>query len=240
MKTDKKPIIGFICVMLSCILVIGITIGLLSSANNKVAAGTTTDTTADTTDESTPDIPEEPIVDEPELQWGYKFKYFDGCIDGGWVGDIAYKSQKNTFNIDDVTLTVSFGSFLSGYGPVDCDVPEFDIYFADPSGYLDVSIYDLKTVEDQFFSEKYDIDFVDDRPNGVYYYEYAYSEEITIPKELFTENEGIIRLVIAGMNIAEHSDYVNDYLILGQADIKYQLQGDEVILSKPCDDEWHY
>lgn len=31
MKSDKRPVIGLICVMLSCILVIGITIGLLGT-----------------------------------------------------------------------------------------------------------------------------------------------------------------------------------------------------------------
>lgn len=31
MKSDKQAVIGLICVMLSCILVIGITIGLLGT-----------------------------------------------------------------------------------------------------------------------------------------------------------------------------------------------------------------
>lgn len=254
MKEYKKPIIGLMCVVLSCILVMGITLGLLNSANNTASAGSTTDT-MDTT--NTPQEPpaeelpaeEPPLLDEiepepePELQWGYKFKYFDGAIDNSWIGDIAYKSQKNTFNIDDVTLTVSFGSLFTMHKPNEYDdVPEFDFYFADPSGYIDESIYTLKTIKEQFFSEKYNIKFVNDKPNRVYYHEYAHTEEITIPKELFTESEGVIRMVIAGTNVAEDwdSEYLTNYMILGEADIKYQMQGDKVILSKPYDDCWHY
>lgn len=230
MKSDKKPVIGLICVILSCIFVIALTLGLLASAKENVVA----DSDAD----SVTDVP----PSEPELEWGYKFKYFNGSIDGGWIGDIAYKSQKCTFNVDDVTLTVSFGSFSSKYGPEDCDVPEYDIYFVDPSGYIDVSIYTVKTVRKQFFSEEYGVTYVKDQTeNWDYHYEFAHTEEITIPEELFTESEGFIRLMIGGTNIAEHSPYIKGYLILGEANIKYQLQGtDKVVLSRPYDDEWHY
>lgn len=248
MKTDKKPVIGLFCVILSCVLVIGITLGLLSSANNnEVAAGSTADTT-NTTSDNTAGITEEPPTEEPEpeLQWNYKFKYFDGCIGGGGCeGDIAYKSQKNNFNLDDVTLTVSYGALWSGLGPNQYyDVPEFDFYFADPSGYINESIYTLKTIKEQFFSEKFDVTMVDDKMDSrYYYYEYAHTEEITIPKELFTESEGIIRMVIAGINVAErwHSYFLDNFLVLGEAKIKYQLQGEELILSKPVTDSiWHY
>ena len=240
MKSDKTPVIGFICVMLSCILVLGITIGLLSSANKNTAiAGATTDTTPNNTPETLDKSPvDEP---EPELYFGYKFKNFGGSIDGGFLGHIAYKSHKSTFNVDDVTLTVSFGSLWARFGMNNSiDVPEFDFYFADSSG---ESIYTLKTIKEQFFSEKYDISRVDDKTDRRYYYhEYAYTEDITIPKELFTESEGVICMVIAGINVAENSHYINDYLTLGKAEIKYKLNGmDQVVLSKPyTDDIWYY
>lgn len=241
MKSDKTPVIVFICVMLSCILVLGITIGILSSANNNtVAAGATTDTT-DTTD-NTPETPEESPIDEPEpeLYYGYKFKKVSAAIDGCSVGDIAYKSTKSTFNVEEVTLTVSFGSLGAKLGPDKwTDVPEFDIYFVDSSG---ESVYTLKTIKEQFFSEKYGIYRVDDETDSrYYYYEYAHTEEITIPQELFTESEGVISICIGGINVAENSPN-NYYLILDQAEIKYKLNGmDQVVLSKPYTDHlWYY
>lgn len=237
MKTDKKPIIGFICVMLSCVLVIGLTLGLLISAGRNTADGSTADSTTETAENSSKEVPEFPSEIEPELQWGYKFYYGSGSGCGtNIIGQIACKSQKNTFNIDNVTLTISYGAMEAKYGPSkEFDVPEFDIYFAEfnpRSENVYPCVYHVKTVKEQFFSEKYAVNMVDDRANRVYYYEFNHSEEITIPKELFTESEGEIPLLITGTNEAKWPPYGNQYLWLCKLYINYKLQGtDKVVLS---------
>lgn len=224
MKSDKKPVIGLICVMVCCIFVLCITIGLFASVGY---ASFVADSEASES--------------EPGLEWGYKFKHVDIIFDGGWVGDIAYKSPKSTFNVDEVTLTVSFGSLWAKYGPEDCDVPEYDIYFKEHSEYVDESIYTLKTVRKQFFSEEYCINrVVDGGEDWDYHYEFNHTEQITIPKELFTESEGIICLMIGGTKIGGNMSYQNGYMILAGTDIKYQLKGTEVILSKPYNYSWYY
>lgn len=215
MKTDKKPIIGFICVMLSCVLLIGLTLGLLLYANRVDAAGSAL-----------------------ALERGYTFKYQYGVSSCGpnSRGQIACKSQKNTFNIDNVTLTISYGAVGAKNGPeVTLNVPEFDIYFAEfnpRSENVYPCVYHVKTVKEQFFSEKYDVNMVDDYANGVYYYEFNHSEEITIPKELFTEKNGQLTLVISGTNDVERNPYGYDYMCLCKLYINYKLQGtDKVVLS---------
>lgn len=234
MKSDKKPVIGFICVMLSCILVIGITIGLLSSAGNEVAEGSTTDTT-DTTDNSG-----EPAAINPELIWGYEPPPSNGNICSPpvrWPCHMGYKSDKRTVDIDNVKLTLSFGVLLifeiddeyieyereNGW-----DIPEFEIYFADESGN---NIHTVREVKESFILEKYRVAYMY-KEGG--YYAFNHSEEITIPKELFTESEGVIKICVGGMNVAGDNPR---YEVLCYEDIKYQLiENNQVVLSP----RWEY
>lgn len=242
MKEDKKSIIGLACVVLSCILVMGITLGLLSSANNTASAGSTTDTT-DTTSDNTSETPEEPPVEEPapepELQWGYKFEKISGATSCSTpLSNYAYKSQKRTLNIDEAKITISFGARDGNAYIENCSIPEYSIYFASSDDlliyegyYLDHSIYTVKTVNEQIFSEEYKVTRVDDRDEIYYYYEFAHSEEITIPKELFTDSKGNITLCIAGKNISGDSHYVENFII-GAISLKYHINGtNEVVLS---------
>lgn len=227
MKADKKPVIGLICVVLCCTLVFSLTLGLLMSAN-RVAPNTPP--MADATVETPKDLPEA----QPELEWGYKFKRYNGAIDGGWVGHIAYRSQTSTFAVDEVKLTISFGSCWPKmeYAWDVYYVPEFEIYFADPSGYIADNFYTARKVNEQLFSEEYRATYVDDEQNNLSYYEFNHSEEISVPKELFSESGGRIRIVIGGMNYAPYNE--NKYLIFDVVTIDYRLiENNQVQLSVP-------
>ena len=242
MNSEKKSIIGFVCVMLCCILVIGITIGLLSSVDNTVTADTTADTT-DTTD-STKDTTEEPpeIEPEPELEWGYKLPDAHGgtsCAGSTrtrWPVNIAYKSGKKTFNADNVKLTMSYGILssteINEYNIemmriyMGWDITWFEIYFADEAGN---NIHTVRKVEESLIREKYRV-VSHVRDGG--YYAYNHTEEITIPKELFTESEGTITLCLGGNNIAGEEP---GYEVLDYTYISYQLIGDNQVVLSP---EW--
>lgn len=233
MKVDKKPVIGLICVVLSSILVMGITLGLLSSANNTATAGSKVDTTDNST--GTPKVsPENEMV--YELEWGYKHELFGSTgREMRWPIYMGYKAIKKTFDIDSVNLILSFG--VMSYNEIDTefieiareyggwDISEFEIYFADEYGNNIMA----RKVAENFISEKYRVTFVTDELNNICYFVFNHSEEITIPKELFTENEGIIKICIGGMNVAGDEP---GYEVLCNEHIKYQLvENDKVILS---------
>ncbi|MCH5147024.1 MAG: hypothetical protein J1F61_03330 [Clostridiales bacterium] len=221
MKSDKKPVIGLICVMACCIFVIALTLGLLASVH---VAGSAADSTADA-DTETP-------ASEPELEWGYKFQ-LNGVSgrEQRWLTSIAYKSDKRTFNIDEVKLTLSFGSLRSGkdVGFDDFDIPEFKIYYADKSRN---NLYTVRNVQEDFTSEEFGINIIYDVPNNLYYYEFNHSEEITIPKEIFTQSEGIFTITIGGMNYAW-----GEYVIIDGTDLEYRLVGDNEVVLSPA---WVY
>lgn len=243
MKSDNKPVIGLICVVLSCILVMGITLGLLSSANNTALAGLTTDTT-DNTPDNTPDttkeFPAEEPQPEPELIWGYEPRTGESSCFSPEHGHMGYKSDKKTFDIDNVKLTLAYG--VLAYYEIDefaieyyyrnhlgLDIPEFEIYFGDE---FKNNIYTLREVKESFINEKYRVAGVGNDCD--YRYEFNHLEEITIPKELFTESEGIIIICVGGMNVAGDEP---KYEVLCSEQIKYQLiENDKVILSP----RWEY
>lgn len=233
MNTNKKSIIGLICVVLSCILVVGITLGLLSSVNNNSATAGTTSDTPNTTEEPPVEEPEP----EPELIWGYEPPNTGGssCF-GSEPGHMGYKSDKKTFDIDNVKLTLAYG-ILDGE-EIDemaieyyyrnlrgLDIPEFEIYFGDE---FNNNIYTLREVKESFINEKYRVEF-NYIAGGDSFFKFNHSEEITIPKELFTESEGVIIICVGGINIAGNKP---GYKVLCSEHIKYQLvENDKVILS---------
>ena len=228
MKSDKTPVIGFICVMLCCTLVLGIAIALLSSVNNTASAGTT-------------DISDNNSSVKSELEFGYTEKMFgqSGPEVPGWGNFyFAYRSEKRTLDIDSVKLTISFG--VLSYNEIDAafieykreyagwDIPEFKIYFADEDG---SNIQTAREVKESFINEKYRVKGVVDEPNNLYSYVFNHSEEITIPKELFTESEGIIKICVGGMNVAGNEP---EYAVLCYEYIKYQLIENNKVVLSPC------
>ncbi len=152
---------------------------------------------------------------EEGLEYGFDVR---GLNDSRYA---AYKSEKNTFDINDVTLDFYYGSLTySSFETVKKTIsyPNFDIYF-NPEGGEKVLI---KQVNEEFFSEKYRVTVDDARAK------YNHKEAFTIPKELFTGETGVIYFQGYGDNIRTEEE---DYEVIFSINICYKVDGDKVILS---------
>jgi hypothetical protein len=118
---------------------------------------------------------------------------------------LAFKNETDRFDIGDVTLEFLYGGV---WGELDATLqgsynyPYFEIGFENDEGQKVI----VKEVEENLVSEKYryvikyDLD-----GNGSYYVserKFNHSEELTIPKELFTKTYGSIVFALYGENIA--------------------------------------
>ena len=140
----------------------------------------------------------------------------------------AYRSDKTEFDIDDVTLDFYYGGWFSNLG-IDYDLrqhnfPTFEIYFTNDAN--DKCF--VKRVEENLVSEKYRCKFIYDDDWNFIELKFNHSESITIPREIFTENEGVIYFAIYSKN-ANHTVPEVEW-IAGKA-IFYKIIGEKVILS---------
>ena len=142
----------------------------------------------------------------------------------------AYRSDKNTFDIDDVTLEFFLGIIFTGSPEFNIEhshksYPSFDIYFSNDSKDKIV----VRTVNENLISDKYRIKPVfDENGNATDELSYNYSEIFTVPKELFKNETGIIYFGIAGTNVmAEEPTYSR----LASIGIYYKVANGKVTLS---------
>ena len=141
---------------------------------------------------------------------------------------VAYKSDKTFFDIEDVTLTFYYGGHYDNYiediRESIYNIPSFDIYFTDEYGNEIL----VKTVEENFVSDKYNLDFI----FGNFWQTeviFNHSESITIPKEMFKEESGVVYFSIRGTNILEPNP---TYKSIRTMPIYYKkFCGDKIILS---------
>ena len=128
----------------------------------------------------------------------------------------AYKSDKREFDINDVTLTFYYGGH---YG---IEYPSFELYFENENN----DIYLIKKVDDHN-PEDYLIDtdykklFAKDKRV------FNHSEIITIPKELFINDNGYILFVLA----YEYEQNMKPDR-LATIGILYEKRGDKIFLSE--------
>ena len=138
----------------------------------------------------------------------------------------AYRSDKTKFDIDDVTLTFYYGGFYE-YN-IESEIknrfsyPTFELYFCDEK--LD-NIILVKRVEENLVSEKYRV-YSTLKFFNKHVIEYKHSEIITIPKELFAEDWGIIYFCLYGANVREDSEVK----IITSVQISYKKDGDTITL----------
>lgn len=138
---------------------------------------------------------------------------------GSSIFTCGYRSEKDTFDINNVTLTLLFG------GNYDKDIskelknhsyPNFFISLTNEKGHSIV----LKTVYEELISEKYrttwDYFFEDDC--GIV--DYGYFESITIPKQLFVSERGSVLISIG-----------HEYMYIMETVVYYELTGDTITLS---------
>lgn len=140
----------------------------------------------------------------------------------------AYKSDINEFNIDDVTLEFFFGGhYPSGvehelsYGR---NYPTFELYFVDEEG----NRYFVKRIEENFVSDKYSCEVVYDENWYITEIRYNHSEQITIPPEVFTKENGQIWFEIHSANA---NDIEPEVKRITGISIFYQVSNGRVILS---------
>ena len=140
----------------------------------------------------------------------------------------AYKSEKNEFYIDNVTLDFYYSIYYyesEEYTQKNiCSFPSFDLYFSDGK---DKQIF-VKHVDENFVSEKYRCDFVEDENGIISKIHYNHSETHTIPKDIFTKEYCIVYFAVYSSNALE---YEQKYQCIASAHIYYKLEGDKVTLS---------
>lgn len=141
----------------------------------------------------------------------------------------AYKSNKTEFSIDDVTLDFYYGGYY--YNGVEFelenirDIPSFELYFQDDHG----GQFFIKRVDENFVSEKYSCDLVYDDNWKIKEVKFNYSETITIPQEIFSEESGLIYFSIFGTNQKELEP---QHKVIAGIGFYYKVVDGKVTLSK--------
>ena len=140
----------------------------------------------------------------------------------------AYKSDTNEFNIDDVTLEFFFGGhYASGVEHElshSRNYPTFELYFVDEEG----NRYFVKRIEENFVSDKYSCEVVYDENWYITEIRYNHSEQITIPSEVFTKENGQIWFEIHSANA---NDIEPEVKCITGISIFYQVSNGRVVLS---------
>lgn len=158
-----------------------------------------------------------------ELEYGY-------LIPNRGMGttiNCAYKSNKNEFDINDVTLIFSYGSsYSSGIDMTlknGVNFPTFELWFCNEDDAVLV-----KKVEENLVSEKYSAEFIAHMDQGLLEIVYNHSEMITIPSELFKNETGCVTFGVCAADINEKNPEVKT---LGYCLIYYKKSGDRITLS---------
>ena len=140
-----------------------------------------------------------------------------------------FKADKTEFDIDDVTLTFSFGCHFnleidlsSGW-----NVPEFDVYFAD---IYNEPLYLIRHSTENFASEEYRItDILDEQDHHLIETVYNHSETVTIPAELFTKQQGALMFAVSGVNLNSREQ---KYELITCVYFNYDIVNGKVIISR--------
>lgn len=146
----------------------------------------------------------------------------------------AYKSDVSEFDINNATLEFFYGGIFSesieherSHGR---NIGNVKLYFYNPAlGEFDINVfsdenlYFIKESEEVYTSEAH-------RWKGNLYEE-GEGETVTIPKELFVGERGLIGFMIFGKD-ENHRDYPNnEYEYVSGKNIYYKVNGDRVMLS---------
>ena len=156
------------------------------------------------------------------LKQGFSISH--GCEDMNPVC-CAYQSDQKIFDMNDVTLDFYYGAIrgsISGYK----DRRVFTTVYFQHKG-QDRKV--IKILEENIFSEKYNIYETNRLLANILDLEYNYSEKITIPKELFINETGIITFNI-------YAEVFNENGVSGASygasqPIYYKVTGNKVELS---------
>ena len=246
MKANRKYIIRLLGIILSCLIIVVFTACTSNSSNSSkstddIISDSTSNQPQDTTDsnnsateppeDSTTDSTTEPsksgTTKSPGLEWGFIPK-LSGCRELPH-DSMAYRIDKTDFDIDDVKVTIYFGGYFSDSIELEREcgrnIPEFEIYFSDS---FENCILPIRQIEENYVSEKYRMSFIYDDSHHATEMIFNHSEEITIPKELFSEEKGLIRIIVGGVNVR-----ISKYQILNRGIIRYEMIGTTKVRLSP-------
>ena len=170
-----------------------------------------------------------PVNDEPEnetLEGGFTqgFAWWESSC------RCAYRSDSRVFDINDVTLEFFYGIDYTGdlewYLENSQNYPWFELYFIDADGNKLL----VKRVEENLVSEKYQCTTYPRTDKPFLGVDFNYSETLTIPREIFNKESGVVTFCIKGDNARTA---VEKIVTLTLAYIQYETDGDKVILSVP-------
>ncbi len=144
----------------------------------------------------------------------------------------GYKAETSEFSIDDVTLTFGLGDTFHGgidYVQEYINVPFVDLVFSSVSNYEAENTEDrietvhyIKRIDEDFVSEKFSITESTDW--------FPYTEEITIPRKMFTGEYGYIDFSMFTDETIVENGY-NGAPIISWIRMYYKTDGVKVFLS---------
>lgn len=148
----------------------------------------------------------------------------------------AYKSDKTEFDINDVTLELSYGCYF--INDVEWELEHSGESFSFHELYLesmDGNRFFIKRIDEDLISEKYRISRLYDENDYFVEWKFNYSEMITIPKEVFADEYGRIAFRVYGENTVGYNPL---YKLLSSAGFSYKVFGDKVVLSEEFGEAW--
>lgn len=174
---------------------------------------------------------EDPKEEEEGLKGGFTSK---GSIQ--YPHYFAYSSDEREFDIDNVTLTVYYGVYLSyqsleeyrddtaSYSSFDFTIESFTVG-CEPIYHL------VRHIDENFVSEKYlcDVRYTSDL-KAIRDIEFEHSEEVRLPRELFANDSGCIWLHLEGDNVLRGEGEESRNIC--SAAFWYKKSGNKVTLSK--------
>ena len=169
------------------------------------------------------------------LESGFYFPYGLNQI-GLWHA--ACRSEKNVFDINDVTLTFYYGDDfgyqedLETYREHSFTYLYYELYFANEA----LTEILIRHVDEDFVSEKHRCKYRWNESGEVTEIIFNHSEELTIPKELFTKEKGIVYFYVTGCGTVGRliGTERGDYMIkkISSIAIYYEKNGNTIKLTK--------
>jgi len=147
----------------------------------------------------------------------------------------AYSSDVSEFNINNVTLEFYYGGIFSedieyerSHGK---NIGKIKLYFQNPA-ISEFFILDPVTYENLYFIKESDEDYTSEthRWKGNLY-EAGEGDIITIPKDLFVNERGVIGFYVFGKDKNQIDYPNNEYKCVSGINIYYKVNGDRVKLS---------
>lgn len=144
----------------------------------------------------------------------------------GWKYKAAIKSDESIFNIDDVTIEFYYGFPISARSIEEelelSSFPNgFDIYVANSEREV---LY--RHEEQNFVSEEYGCTIIYDEDFNEFRYEFNHCEKVTVPKEMFVDDEGYISFYVRGFDIKRNDPEITVVSI----QFYYRVENSKVVL----------